>query len=205
MEFLQDPTLISPNIVYLLLMAGLWLGATGTYIPGTGIVEVAGAGLILLTLYLMTLLSTSWIALAFLIVGASIFFLLPLLKPEWIRIAEAGLLVQAVSSFFLFTGTTVSPILIVAGVALAWFYHRTILKAILKQQRQLSSTQKDEFLVGTRGRVVAEIEDKGTVQVKGELWTARSHARLASGTEIVVTEQNGLELKVEKAKRGNIE
>jgi len=201
MGFLQDPALISPNLVYLLLMAGLWLSATGTYIPGTGVVEVVGGGLILLTLYLLTALSTNWIALILLVVGASVFFLLPLLKPEWIRIAEGGLVVQALASFFLFTNATVSPVLIVAGVLLAWFYHHTVLKAILKQQRQLSSTQKDEFLVGARGRVVAPIEDKGTVQVKGELWTARSIDRLESGTEVVVTEQNGLELSVEKAKR----
>ena len=38
MEFLQDP-----NIIYLLLMAGLWISATGTYIPGTGLAEIAGA------------------------------------------------------------------------------------------------------------------------------------------------------------------
>jgi len=201
MEFLQDPALLSPNIVYLLLMAGLWLSATGTYIPGTGVVEVVGGGLILLTLYLLTLLTTNWIALILLVVGASVFFILPLLKPDWIRIAEVGLLVQAVSSFFLFADGVVSPVLIVGSVLLAWAYHHMILKAILKQQRQLSSTQKDEFLVGTRGRVVAPIEDKGTVQVKGELWSARSTSRLESGTEVVVTEQNGLELKVEKAKR----
>ena len=48
---------------------------------------------------------------------------------------------------------------------------------------------------------MATIEDRGTVQVKGELWTARSKSRLESGTEIVVTEQDGLELRVEKAKR----
>ena len=200
-EILQDPTLINPNLVYMLLMAGLWLGATGTYIPGTGIVEIAGVGLIVLTLYLMTLLATNWIALILLVVGASIFFLLPLFKPEWIRIAIAGLGLQAASSLFLFEGAIVSPVLIIAGVIVAWFYHQTILKSILKQHRELSSTQKDEFLVGAHGRVVAPIEDKGTVQVKGELWTARSLSRLESGTPIVVTEQQGLELHVEKAKR----
>lgn len=201
MDFLQDPTLISPNLVYLLLMAGLWLGATGTYIPGTGIVEIAGAGLILGTLYLMTLVATNWVALILLVAGASIFFLLPLLKPEWIRIAELGLLVQAVSSFFLFEDQIVSPVLVIVAVMLAWLYHRTILKAVLKHHQELSSTQKDEFLVGTHGRVVAPIDGKGTVQVKGELWTARSPSRLESGTEIIVTEQQGLELHVEKAKR----
>jgi membrane-bound serine protease (ClpP class) len=201
MNILQDPTLISPNIIYLLLMVGLWLSATGTYIPGTGIIEISGAGLILLTLYLLTLVSTNWVALVLVIVGALVFFMLPLFKPEWIRIAEGGLVVQAVASFLLFSDSTVSPVLILTGVLLAWFYHRTILKAILKQHHQLSSTQKDAFLVGAQGRVVAPIDNQGTVHVKGELWTARSTSRLESGTDVVVTEQDGLELKVEKLKR----
>ena len=205
MEILQDPILLNPNLVYLFLMAGLWLGATGTYIPGTGIVEVAGAGLLILALYLMTLIATNWMALAALVIGASVFFLLPLFKPEWIRIAQIGLIVQAVSSFFLFQEAMVSPVFIVAAVLLAWLYHSTILQSILKQHRELSSTQKDEFLVGAHGRVVSPIEDRGTVQVKGELWTARSPSRLESGTPIIVTEQQGLELHVEKAKRDTID
>ena len=196
MEFLQDP-----NVVYLLLMAGLWISATGTYIPGTGVAEIAGAGLIIGTVYLMSLLAANWLAVIALIAGASLFFLLPLLKTEWENFAIAGLAVQAIASFFLFATATVSPLLIAVGVLLAWGYHRTILRSIIKQHRGLSSTQKDEFLVGARGRVMADIEDRGTVQVKGELWTARSRSRLESGTEIVVTEQHGLELHVEKAKR----
>lgn len=196
MEWFQDP-----NAVYLLLMAGLWISATGTYIPGTGIAEISGAGLMIAAIYLMSLLAVNWLALIALVVGASLFFLLPLLKPEWVRFAEAGLALQAIASFFLFTNTAVSPLLIALAVLLAWGYHRTILRAILKQQRELSSTQKDEFLVGARGRVMQTIEERGTVQVNGELWTARSRKRLESGAEIVVTQQDGLELHVEKAKR----
>ena len=198
MDFLTDP-----NVIYLLLMAGLWISATGTYIPGTGVAEIAGAGLILGTVYLMSLLTINWLAVIALVAGASLFFLLPLLKSEWENYAIAGLALQAVASFFLFAESSVSPILIAVGVLLAWGYHRTILRSILKMQRQLSSTQKDEFLVGERGRVMGTIEDRGTVQVKGELWTARSRSRLESGTEIVVTQQEGLELLVEKAKREN--
>ncbi|MCY3779712.1 MAG: hypothetical protein OXG78_05335 [Chloroflexi bacterium] len=196
MDFLQDP-----NVIYLLLMAGLWISATGTYIPGTGVAEIAGAGLILGTVYLMSLLAANWLAVIALVAGASLFFLLPLLKSEWEHLAIGGLALQALASFFLFAEASVSPLLIVVGVLLAWGYHRTILRSILKQQRELSSTQKDQFLVGARGRVMATIEDRGTVQVKGELWTARSRRRLESGAEIVVTQQDGLELHVEKAKR----
>ena len=196
MDFLQDP-----NVVYLLLMAGLWVSATGTYIPGTGLAEIGGAALIIGTLYLLGLLATNWIAVIALVVGTSLFFLLPLLKSEWEHFAIAGLALQALASLFLFTDAAVSPVLIALAVLLAWLYHRGILLSILRMQRELSSTQKDEFLVGTRGRVMGAIEDRGTVQVNGELWTARSRSRLESGTEIVVTQQDGLELQVEKAKR----
>jgi len=196
MDFLQDP-----NVIYLLLMAGLWISATGTYIPGTGLAEIGGAALIIGTLFLLAQVATNWIAVIALVIGASLFFLLPLLKSEWERFAIGGLALQAAASFFLFAEASVSPIWIVVGLVVAYAYHRTILRSVLMQQRTLSSTQKDEFLVGERGRVVAEIEDRGTVQVHGELWTARSRSRLESGTEVVVTQQDGLELHVEKAKR----
>ena len=196
MEFLTDP-----NVIYLLLMAGLWISATGTYIPGTGLAEIGGVALIIGTLFLLSQAAANWIAVIALMIGASLFFLLPLLKAEWERFAIAGLAIQAVASFFLFAEASVSPLWIVVGLVVAFAYHRTILRSVLMQQRTLSSTQKDAFLVGERGRVVAAIEDRGTVQVQGELWTARSRSRLESGVEVVVTEQDGLELHVEKAKR----
>lgn len=196
MEIFQDP-----NLVYLLLMAGLWVSATGTYIPGTGIAEFAGAALILGTLYLLSALAVNWLAVVAIIVGAALFFLLPLLKSEWEPFAIGGLAVQAIASFFLFADLSVSPALIGLGAVLAWLYHRGILRAILRQQRELSSTQKDAFLVGARGRVMGAMEDRLTVHVNGELWTARSRSRLESGAEVVVTQQDGLELQVEKAKR----
>ena len=196
MEFLRDP-----NVIYLLLMAGLWISATGTYIPGTGVAEIGGAALIVATLFLLSQVAANWIAVIALVIGASLFFLLPLLKSEWERLAIGGLALQAAASFFLFAESGVSPVWILLSLIVAYAYHRTILRSVLAQQRTLSSTQKDAFLVGERGRVVAAIEDRGTVQVHGELWTARSRSRLASGTPVVVTEQDGLELRVEKAKR----
>ncbi len=196
MELLRDP-----NVIYLLLMAGLWVSATGAYIPGAGIAEIGGAALIIGTLVLLAQMATNWIAVIALVIGASLFFLLPLLKPDWERYAIGGLALQAGASFFLFAGASVSLLWIAVGLLVAFAYHRTILRSVLMQQRTLSSTQKDAFLVGARGRVVAPIEDRGTVHVQGELWTARSRSRLESGAEIVVTQQDGLELHVEKAKR----
>ncbi len=193
--------LLDPNVMYLLLMAGLWISATGAYIPGTGVAEVGGAALILGAVFLLAQVATNWIAVIAVVIGASVFFMLPLLKPDWERYAVGGLALQAVASFFLFAEAGVSPFWILLGLAVAFAYHRTVLRSVLSQQRTLSSTQKDEFLVGERGRVVAAIEERGTVQVGGERWTARSRSRLESGAEVIVTRQDGLELHVEKAKR----
>ncbi len=196
---------LNPDVIYLLLMLGLWMGATGAYIPGTGLAELGGVALILAALALMTQLATNWFAVVALVLGASLFFLLPLFKAEWERFAILGLVLQAVASFMLFAEAGVSLFWIGLGVLLALAYHRTILRAILRQGRTLSSTQKDEFLVGERGRVIAPIEERGTVHVGGELWTARSKHRLESGVEVIVTRQEGLELHVEKAKRQEAE
>ena len=196
MDFLLDA-----NVVYIVLMLGLWISAAGAYIPGTGVAEITGAGLIIGALVLLGGLATNWIAVIALIIGAALFFLLPLLKSEWELFAIAGLVAQAAASFFLFSDAAVSPLLIGTGAALAWLYHRAVLRALIRQRQELSSTQKDAFLVGARGRVMGNIEDRLTVQVNGELWTARSRSRLDSGADIVVTQQDGLELRVEKAKR----
>ena len=119
--------------------------------------EIGGAALMLGTLFLLAQVATNWIAVIALVIGASLFFLLPLLKSEWERFAIGGLALQAAASFFLFEAARVSPIWIVFGLIVAWAYHRTILRSVLMQQRTLSSTQKDALLVGERGRVVAAI------------------------------------------------
>ena len=85
MEFFQDP-----NVIYLLLMAGLWISAAGAYIPGTGVAEIGGAALIVGTLFLLSQMAANWIAVIALVIGASLFFLLPLLKAEWERFAVGG-------------------------------------------------------------------------------------------------------------------
>ena len=64
----------------------------------------------------MSLVATNWLAVIALVAGASLFFLLPLLKAEWEPFALAGLAVQAVASFFLFAEASVSPLFIVVGV-----------------------------------------------------------------------------------------
>lgn len=193
---------IDPNLLYLGLIAGLWLGVTVIYLPGTGILEVkAFAVLAACLLVLSQIPGTNWLAVLVLIIGVSMFVLLPFAN-NWLRqFAEAGLVLQAVGGFFLLSDRSVSPLVIGVTILLAWLYHRFVLLPMLRRQR--THTEYDEIneVVGARGRVVKPLDPVGTVFLNGESWTARSRDYIAPDTEVVVMAKRGLELIVEKAKR----
>lgn len=201
-QFLQfDPATINPNLVYMALVLGLWVGITAIYIPGTIVVEAVAFILLGATLLVLSAMPTNWLAVVLLILGLTGFLTVPFLNPRWARAAELGLILQGIGGFFLFNGLSVSPILLVITLGLSLAYHRTILLPIMRHQQQ----KPDDItnLVGAHGRVVKLIDPLGLVRVRGETWTARSSQQLEADTEIEVVAQNGLELIVEKAKHND--
>jgi membrane-bound ClpP family serine protease len=55
-----------------------------------------------------------------------------------------------------------------------------------------------EALVGAVGEAKTSIHDEGSVQVAGELWSAKSQQSIPEGTHIRVTGRDGFRLVVEK-------
>ncbi len=54
-------------------------------------------------------------------------------------------------------------------------------------------------MVGTEGKVVSALAPKGLVRIKGELWKAMSSGvNIDAGEDVVVVEQDGLRLIVDK-------
>lgn len=52
-------------------------------------------------------------------------------------------------------------------------------------------------MIGTRGKVITELNPEGMVKINGELWTARSTAgQIKPGIDIIVTDQKRLKLEV---------
>ena len=196
-EFLLDP-----NLLYISLLAGLWIGVTAAYVPGTWIPETISFVLLVASIILLTFLPTNWIALLVLVVGISTFLVLPFAGKKYSQYAEVGLIGQAIGSIFLFNeGLSISPILIATTLILAVAYNRLVLSPMLKRQRE-SAQEYDESaqLIGVRGRVVKDLDPVGTVYVNKELWRARSDEYLPKDSKIIVTGRDGLELYVEKAK-----
>ena len=199
-----DFSLADPNLIYLALLGGLWLGVTASYVPGTWIPEIVSVLLIAMSLFVLSSMATVWWAVALLSLGVSMFLLLPFFGERYGRFAELGLIGQVIGGLFLFREGNVSPILLVTTVLLAFLYHRFVLIPTLKNQRRFNEYDESNEVLGIRGRVIKDLNPVGTVYVDKELWRARSSESLDKDTPIMVVAQDGLELIVEKAKNEDV-
>jgi membrane-bound serine protease (ClpP class) len=196
MELLRDP-----NIVYMLLIFGLWMGVSATYLPGTGIKEIL-AGVALVGAFVgLGSLPTNWWAVFIMVTGVLSFIVMPFLNNRFLTtLAVGGLVLQGIGALLLFSGISVSPLLIGLTLLVSLGYYRFILIPILEDVRKRKAANEDDELIGAVGRVVQSVNPVGTVHVRGEQWTATSDKPLQSGDQVVVLSREGLQLVVESAK-----
>lgn len=192
---------IDPNILYILLLASLWVSVTAVYLPGTGVVEILALTGVVASVFLLAAAPTNWIAVIAVVVGVLSFLAFPLLDRRFALLAYAGLVFQAVGSLTLFNGATVSLPLIAVIIGASLLYHRFILLPAMETQQHKPAMQDDQPIIGALGHVQMSLNPVGTVYVRGESWTARSEVPIERGTEIIVTEREGLTLFVEPVKR----
>ncbi len=194
--------IFTPDLIYLLLIVGLWLGVTAVYIPGTGLMEVLSVLTIGGALVLLTVLNPAWWAVLLMVVGIAAFISLPFVNVKWAPYGEVGLLLQGVGAFFMFDQPRVSIPLILLTLGIALVYHRIILLPILRNQQEDQLVDEDDLLIGAIGRVQQRItpERAGTVYVNGEIWTARSTSTVEANSYVIVLSREGLILQVEPHK-----
>jgi membrane-bound serine protease (ClpP class) len=188
-----------PNLLYLLLVAGIWLAAFAVLSPGTGVLELlafialAGAGLGTLVLPF-----NLW-ALIVLLVGIVFYILsLRLEKYElWLGFSAVAL---SLGSVFLFRtpepGSTVNPVLALVVSLFTLGYFWLAVRSSIQAQRERSSLDPSNLL-GEIGDVRTTLDPTGSIHVCGELWTARSSVTLKPGEKARVLAREGLLLLVE--------
>jgi membrane-bound ClpP family serine protease len=202
LETIFDPALLNPNLVYLAVVLGLWLGVTSAYIPGTGVAEGAAALLLIAGIGALSVLPTSWLAFGLLVIGIGAYLVLPFFDEKYSGIADVGVVFQAAGSYFLFQGMQVAPLLIVLTVLTGIGYNRLLLRPMMRSMKEPSASDHANEVMGKRGRVVRDLDPVGTVYVNREHWRARSDdEHLTRDTAVDVIGQEGLELIVRKAKR----
>jgi membrane-bound ClpP family serine protease len=194
---------VDPNILYLILLVGLWTGVTATYVPGTGVIEVVSIGLTLFAVWMLASLGVNWWALGMLILGTVGFLVMPFVHRRYVLLASIGLILQVVGSVFLLNKHPVSPFVIAATTIIALLFYQFALRPALERVRMLPVNDEDSAILGVRARVISPLKPIGSVQARGETWTARSDHPVEKDEEVIVIERDGLMLVVESVKRKN--
>ncbi len=206
----------NPNVAFLLLV----IGAIGLFIeflaPGLFAPGIIGVIFLVMAFVAFGNLPVNWVGLA-LIAFALLLMFAELKSPGMSFFGAGGVVSFVLGSVLLFGGFTFQPpgpietpsfrvnYWLIGGVTVALaglliFVVRDILLAQRLEDRQATKGITTAALVGTTGVVSAELAPSGMVFVSGEEWSAVSDTgdSIEEGAEVVVTEIDGLTLKVYK-------
>ncbi len=192
--------LLNPNLAYLFLVLGFLLILMAIMTPGTGLLEIGGLILLILAGWEITNLPINAWALGVLLLAA-IFFLLAFRQSRPQLYLGLSILALVLGSTFLFRGETwsqpaVNPFLALTVSVLSsgfiWLAARKTLEA-----RRISPSHSLESLIGAIGEAKTEIFEDGSIQVAGELWSARSEKTIPAGSQVRVIGREGFILEVE--------
>jgi len=193
------PFELTANLVYILLVLGVWMVSVAIITPGTGVYEflallllaAAGAGLALLPVNLWSL--------ALVLAGLVCFAAAVLSRRASYWLVGAAVLISA-GSVFLFRldtgGLAVHPaVALLATGSTVWFYWYVI-RRVLKSQQSAAALDPDR-LINRVAQVRTDLDPLGTIHIEGELWTARSdEAPIGAGEKVEIIGRNGLILLV---------
>ncbi|MCI0553156.1 MAG: hypothetical protein L0287_19585 [Anaerolineae bacterium] len=195
MEFLLDP-----NIAYLFVLGGVFLALMAIATPGTGFFEIGAFFCIALAGYAIYNLSVNYWAL--IVIGLSLVpFVFAVQKPKRESALALSILLLIVGSVFMFAQEgglpAVNPLVAVVASALVggflWVAVRKSMEASFARP-----THDLDALLGQVGEARTDIHEEGSVQVGGELWSARSEELIKAGSKARVVRRDGFVVVVEK-------
>ena len=195
MDFLLDP-----NIAYLILLAGVLLGFLAIITPGTGMFEVGAFFCLLLAGYAVYNLYFNWWALIILALSTVPFiYAIQQSKREWFL--GLSILFLVIGSVFMFPQNDERPALnpfvaVIASGLVAGFLWIAVRKSIDATTARPSHDLGG--LLGMTGEARTDVHENGSVQVGGELWSARSENSIPVGSSIRVVRRDGFVLTVER-------
>jgi membrane-bound serine protease (ClpP class) len=189
-------TLIDPNILSLLFLAGIAGLGFEIFHPGVVLPGALGAVSLLTALYGFSVLPVSWAGILLLLLGVAL-LVADVHVTSHGALTVAGLLCLAVGSIMLFQNApapyhTSKPLVIGVAVGLGALWAFAVSKAW--QVRHKPVAVGPQLIAGS----VGEVRDNGLVYVNGELWQARASGgeALLPGDRVRVESLDGLVLTV---------
>jgi membrane-bound serine protease (ClpP class) len=189
---------ILTNLLYLVLVAGVWLTVLAVVTPGTGILEVLVlAALVITGLGAFYTPFNPW---AFIILGAGVLALVLSLRQKrfelWLVISA---LLFSAGSIFLYRledgRLGVHPLLAIVVSLMTVGYFWWAVRGVIEAQRQ-KPMQDSAALIGQVAEVRTALDPIGSVYLAGELWSARGREECAAGDKVKVVGVDGLTLDV---------
>jgi membrane-bound serine protease (ClpP class) len=194
---------LNPNTAYLVLMLGIVFAFLALITPGTGLLEVLAVLILIGAGYITSQIGLTLWALILLLVSVVPFFY-GIRKPKRGIFLAVSLVGIVIGSAYLFPSNgwlpVVNPFLVIVTSTLIslflWFTARKVLQTM--QTEPLHDLEK---VVGMTGIAKTSVHDSGSVQVGGELWSARSTKVVPSGRHIKVVRREGFTVIVEEEKK----
>lgn len=197
--------LTNPNIVFLLLSIGVQAILIEMSSPGGWVAGTIGVVALALVVYSFGILPVNYFGLVFLVL-AFVLFIIDIKAPTHGALTAAGVGAFIAGALILFNSVrvpgfpTVSvPLVIGTGIFVAISFS-IIVSFAIKALKAPPVTGR-ESMVGKTGVVREALNPQGIIQCSGEAWTAELDAPgepLPPGTRVVVTQVEGLRLKVKK-------
>jgi membrane-bound serine protease (ClpP class) len=200
--------LVDPNIAYLLLSIGVLALVAEFYHPGAILPGVTGAICLILAFVAFGSLPVNWGGVA-LIVLAVVLFILDI-KVAGFMLSVGGAVAFVLGSLMLFSPfappsptmprLTVSwPLIALMTASITAFFLFALSAGIRAQRARVSSGV--ESMVGATGVAASDLDPWGTVQVRGELWSAVAEkGPIRKGELVKVVSVEGVRLRVIKVK-----
>jgi membrane-bound serine protease (ClpP class) len=187
-------TILDPNLLPLLFLGGIVGIGFEIFHPGVILPGALGAVSLLLALFGLAVLPTSWAGLALVLLGVLLLGLDTVLPTHGV-LTVSGLIALGFGLATLFHDssglyTTSIPLVVTITVVIGGLWAFAIAKAIGVRRRPVAVGPRD--IVGMQGVV----KDGGLVQVHGELWKARAAEPLRAGQRVEVDDLEGLTLHV---------
>jgi membrane-bound serine protease (ClpP class) len=190
--------LLEPNVAYLVLLASVLLGFMALVSPGTGLFEVGAFFCIALAGYAVYNLSFNWWALILVLLGV-IPFVYAIQKPKRELYLGLSIVLVVIGSVFVFPRTEgqagVNLLLVITGSSLvSGFLWLAVRKSV--EAASVRPTHDLDGVVGLIGEARTAVHNEGSVQVNGELWSARSDTAIPAKSKITVIRREGFVLVV---------
>ena len=192
--------LADPNIVYLLMMAGI----LGLYMefshPGVVFPGVAGGICLLLALAGLQVLPINYAGLALMVLGIGL-LIGEAFAPSFGILGVGGIISLTLGSFFLFdtegSDLIVDRSIIFTAVATLGTFVLAISYLVFRSQKS-KPTMGFEGLIGEIGEVRGKLGPTGKIFVYGEYWNAEADGEIDVGEKVQVVGYEGMSLKVKR-------